>query len=717
MEPTVEKKKRTRVPWVMGIAVLVLFVLLVLLQTSNLWKNLAVETSSDLVLLYSLTTLNFFAFIIFGFIFLRSIIKLVRERRSLELGSQIKTRLLMYFFLVSLLPIVAMAGFSYLFMNRALERWFTQIPENVVRETRNIQQQTIADRFVRLDESARMLAALMDDDVVDNNELERIARAGNLSHIEIQGADGRTRAMFERELEPEQKKQLDQLLAATRTGNTDVPAARDGVDFDLTRVPMKGGSTLIVVPNAYTKESVSQIVDSSLAEFDNLKEKQITIRQVGLLTLGVLTFLLIFASMWIAFYIARGLTAPIKALAIGADEIARGNLGHRVEVLAEDELAKLVEAFNVMSAKLEENRGELTERRRYIETLIAALPTGVMSFDEENRVTTINSSAEAMLGTSSVYCDGKTPEQIFPTENAAAIERLLNRAKRTGTVSEHAVLRRAETDDEVSVAMTVSRLPDAAGTVLVLEDLSELLAAQRAAAWQEVARRMAHEIKNPLTPIQLSAERIAKRFDRTGHQDLGSGKRINDQGPIGDVVSESTATIIREVESLKTMVDEFSRFARLPDTVLAAGDLAEVIEQSVASFEGKFAGVEINYDANGGLPETMIDAEQLKRVFVNLIENAAEAMTESSTGGIVNVTTRHDTAREIIVAEVADNGPGIQQRDLPKLFQPYFSTKGRGTGLGLAIVHRIVSEHKGRIFAVQNQPNGAKFVVELPVAN
>ena len=715
MEPTVEKKKRTRVPWVMGIAVLVLFVLLVLLQTSNLWKNLAVETSSDLVLLYSLTTLNFFAFIIFGFIFLRSIIKLVRERRSLELGSQIKTRLLMYFFLVSLLPIVAMAGFSYLFMNRALERWFTQIPENVVRETRNIQQQTIADRFVRLDESARMLAALMDDDVVDNNELERIARAGNLSHIEIQGADGRTRAMFERELEPEQKKQLDQLLAATRTGNTDVPAARDGVDFDLTRVPMKGGSTLIVVPNAYTKESVSQIVDSSLAEFDNLKEKQITIRQVGLLTLGVLTFLLIFASMWIAFYIARGLTAPIKALAIGADEIARGNLGHRVEVLAEDELAKLVEAFNVMSAKLEENRGELTERRRYIETLIAALPTGVMSFDEENRVTTINSSAEAMLGTSSVYCDGKTPEQIFPTENAAAIERLLNRAKRTGTVSEHAVLRRAETDDEVSVAMTVSRLPDAAGTVLVLEDLSELLAAQRAAAWQEVARRMAHEIKNPLTPIQLSAERIAKRFDRTGHQDLGSGKRINDQGPIGDVVSESTATIIREVESLKTMVDEFSRFARLPDTVLAAGDLAEVIEQSVASFEGKFAGVEINYDANGGLPETMIDAEQLKREFVNLIENAAEAMTESSIGGIVNVTTRHDTVREIIVAEVADNGPGIQQRDLPKLFQPYFSTKGRGTGLGLAIARELVEAHGGKLNYVPLEP-GTRFDITLPKA-
>ncbi|MBL8182931.1 MAG: hypothetical protein JNL64_15135, partial [Blastocatellia bacterium] len=302
MEPTAEKKKRTRVPWIMGFAVLVLFVLLVLLQTSNLWKNLAVETSSDLVLLYGLTTLNFFAFVVFGFIFLRSIIKLIRERRALELGSQIKTRLLMYFFLISLMPIFAMAGFSYLFMNRALERWFTQIPENVVRETRNIQQETIADRFVRLDESARMLAALMDETTVDNVELERIARAGNLSYIAIETADGKAKAQFSRQLEPERKAQLDALLRDIHSGAGDVPAARDGVDYDLARVPMKGGSLLIVVPDAYSKSSVNQIVDSSLAEFDSLKDKQITIRQVGLLTLGVLTFLLIFASIWIAFY-------------------------------------------------------------------------------------------------------------------------------------------------------------------------------------------------------------------------------------------------------------------------------------------------------------------------------------------------------------------------------------------------------------------------------
>lgn len=700
----------------MGATVLLLFTLLVILQSSNLWKDLAVRTSSDLVLLYGLSALNFFAFIVFGFIFLRSIIKLMRERRTFELGSQIKTRLLLYFFVVSLLPIFAMAIFSYLFMNRALERWFTQIPETVMRETREIQQRSIADRFLRLDESTRMMASLVDPAKVTDADLERIATAGNLTFIAIQRADGRVAALYERPLSVDQKSILDSLLNETRMGQTDVPASRDGREFDLARVTMANGADLIVVPDIYSEESVSQIVDNSLVEFDLLKDKQITIRQVGLLTLGVLTFLLIFASMWIAFYVARGLTAPIKALAIGADEIARGNLGHRVDVLAEDELAKLVDAFNGMSATLEQNSGEITERRRYIETVLETLPTGVISFDEENRISTINRAASEMLRLDRADVPGNQIAEILNESNSSIIERLLNRAHRIGHASEQAIFRPeiAEAADELSVSITVSALPDGKGAVLVLEDLSELIAAQRSSAWQEVARRMAHEIKNPLTPIQLSAERIAKRFNSSGHAENGTGKRITDQGAIGDVVHESTATIIREVESLKTMVDEFSRFARLPDTVLSPGDLSEVIEQSVASFDGKFAGVNITYDRNGGLPETMLDAEQLKRVFVNLIENAGEALTD---GGNVTVTARHDTAREIIVAEVADNGPGIQQRDLPKLFQPYFSTKGRGTGLGLAIVHRIVSEHKGRIFAVQNQPNGAKFVVELPVAN
>jgi nitrogen fixation/metabolism regulation signal transduction histidine kinase len=226
---------------------------------------------------------------------------------------------------------------------------------------------------------------------------------------------------------------------------------------------------------------------------------------------------------------------------------------------------------------------------------------------------------------------------------------------------------------------------------------------------------MAHEIKNPLTPIQLSAERIAKRFARTGHADGGNGKRVNDKGPIGDVVHESTATILREVTSLKTMVDEFSRFARLPDTRLETGDLNHVIAQSAAVFDGRFKRIEIDLQLGDELPELALDAEQLKRVFVNLIENAAEAFeTDAVEPGIV-VTSRYEAARDLVVSEISDNGKGIAPGDLPKLFQPYFSTKGRGTGLGLAIVNRIITEHHGRIKVVANQPRGAKFIIELPV--
>ena len=574
---------------------------LVILQSTNLWRQFTIESSSDLILLYTLSSLNFIAFVVFAFIFLRSIIKLVRERRTFELGAQIKTRLLIYFAAVSLLPIIAMAAFSYLFMNRALDRWFSQIPQSVIQQARDLEQPSI---------------------------------------------------------------------------------------------------------------------NNSLAELDRLGREQQTIRRIAMLTLGVLTFLLMFASTWIAFYVARGLTTPIKALAEGAGEIAAGNLGHRVDVFAEDELALLVTTFNNMSAKLESNSVELGERRKYIETLLETLPTGVVSFDAENRVSTINQTAANILRLDGDNFEGVELDDLVSEDSRDIFKRLVGRARRVGHASDQTTLKSESlntSDNEPTVAITATKLPSDDGVVLVIEDLSELISAQRASAWQEVARRMAHEIKNPLTPIQLSAERIAKRFTKTGHIDNGVGKRINDKGPIGDVVHESTETILREVTSLKTMVDEFSRFARLPDTKLEAGDLNAVIDQAVAVFDASAEGVEIETAYADDLPQVHIDAEQMKSVFVNLIGNAVEAFEGATSERTIWITTRHDAARDLIVAEVSDNGKGIAPADLQKLFLPYFSTKGRGTGLGLAIVNRIISEHHGRIKAVTNQPKGARFIIELPL--
>lgn len=710
--------KRRRVPWLLGTFVLASFVVLLLLQTSNLWKDFTVETASDTLLLYALSSLNFFAFIVFGFIFLRSILKLARERRSLQLGSRIKTRLLIYFAAVSLLPIVAMAGFSYLFMNRAIERWFTQIPENVVREAREVERQAVSDQSVRLQETAAMLAASLNGRDIGKQDLAKLAEGGNLTHIEIVTPDGKTILHAGSAATVDIPPDLLELLERARNGDETAGLSAENARYDFAAANLADGRRLIIIPEVRSGKSVSEKVDSSLLEFDRLKEQQLTVRQLGLLTLGVLTFMLIFASSWTAFYIARGLTVPIKALAEGADAIAQGDLTHRVEVIAEDELALLVDTFNQMSGRLEANSEELRERRRYIETVLESLPTGVISFNPDNRVTTINRAAIRMLRLEDADFEGFAIGKLVSEENRLILERVLSRAKRIGHAAEQTNLRRETTEGlrdgmgELPVALTATALSDDGGSVLVIEDLSELITAQRASAWQEVARRMAHEIKNPLTPIQLSAERIARRFaDTNGNPD----DIHTTDGQTVKVIQDGTTTIIREVQSLKMMVDEFSRFARLPNAKPERGDLNEIVRQVAALYEdrkGEFAIVTALADS---LPETLLDTEQIKRVFVNLIENALEAF-DSGKHNEIRIVTRHETARDLIIAEVADNGKGIAPADLQKLFQPYFSTKGRGTGLGLAIVQRIISEHGGKIKAVANQPVGAKFIIELPVA-
>lgn len=719
-------KRRRWAPWVLGLFVLVSFTVLVLLQTSNLWKNLSVDTASDTLLLYALSSLNFIAFVIFGFIFLRSIVKLMRERRAFQVGSKIKTKLLVYFAAVSLLPIFAMAGFSYLFMNRALERWFISIPENVIRAPKEIEERSNAEKYARLEETARLLAASMEDRQVTRESLDRLAASGNLALIEV--VNKQNGVLENSSLNTDVRSEPE--FELIRSGRFDDPALRDGIGVDAAVADLADGRRVVIATNSPSSESVGQIADSALAEFDRMKASNVNVRQIGLLTLGVLTFLLIFASTWTAFYIARGLTVPIKALAEGAEEIAQGNLGHRVDVLAEDELALLVSSFNEMSARLEANSAELTERRRYIETVLLSLPTGVISVDSENRVGTINPAARAILKLEHGDFTGTDLGLLVGDGDRETFERLVARAKRIGHSADQTKIRpeygNGEMNDGMPVAITATALPENSGAVIVIEDLSELIAAQRAAAWQEVARRMAHEIKNPLTPIQLSAERIAKRFKSVPSALAGGSAlpleklslNLRDSvtdDPNAKVILDGTETILREVQSLKAMVDEFSRFARLPEVRLEPGDVNEIIRQAADLYRDRANEVVIDLKLADELPGAMVDEEQLRRVFGNLIDNAIEAPGGDDADRIVTITTRHDTARDLVVAEVSDNGNGVDPADYQKLFQPYFSTKGRGTGLGLAIVNRIVVDHHGRIKAVSNQPKGARFIVELPM--
>ena len=704
-------------PWVLGLSVLFLFVSLVVLQSSNYWRTLFEVTEGDIVLLYALISLNFFAFIVFGFILLRSILKLIRERRALTLGAKLKTRLLLYFTALTIMPIVAMAFFSYLFMNRALDRWFTQIPETVAREAREIRDQAEVERTERSASEARMLASAIRVGKDDAATLSQIARDGGFAFVAIvDEADNVLVAAAG-------SAPIDAVLirAAIRPGASDASDPK----FNIFTAPTREGRRLVIAVDKSDGGAVGQLIESSLQEYSQLRQQQGTIRQLGLLILGVLTFLLIFASSWMAFYVARGLTAPIMALAEGADHIAKGELGFKVDTIAEDELETLVNAFNQMSSRLADNASELAERRRYIETVLFTLPNGVISVDSVGRISTVNPAAMKMLKLPAFGLIGTEFLNVVSDTNRSSIERVLSRAARVGHASDQTAFG-ADDDGEgkkLTVALTASALPANGGVVLVIEDLSELIAAQRASAWREVARRMAHEIKNPLTPIQLSAERIKKRAlaepeaVATGLRAAGFDVMPAYSSDVtANIIREGTDTIIREVQSLKAMVDEFSQFARLPNVELADGSVNIVVEQAAMLYLDRTDEFRLETHIAANLPETKIDVEQLKRALVNLIDNAIEAPGGDDFKKVV-VSTRIDPDHDLIVVEVADNGRGIDASDHQKLFQPYFSTKGRGTGLGLAIVQRIIAEHRGKIKAVPNQPMGAKFIIELPLTH
>ncbi|HEV7891675.1 MAG TPA: ATP-binding protein, partial [Pyrinomonadaceae bacterium] len=375
--------------------------------------------------------------------------------------------------------------------------------------------------------------------------------------------------------------------------------------------------------------------------------------------------------------------------------------------------------------------------------------------DDENRVTTINAAALAMLRLEQPPAPSTPLSEIVSAHDCDVLERILWRARTRGRSTEQIELARASTHEGngnthegngnahegnggsqtlegnggvtqgsvIPVALTATALAprDSSrrrGVVLVIEDLSELLAAQRAAAWSEVARRLAHEIKNPLTPIQLSAERIARNFRRAGANGDANGKS-NGHGAederVARVVEECTTTITREVAGLKAMVDEFTRFARLPHARLEPGDLNEVVRQAVSLYEDRLEGVRMDVLLAPALPGALLDAEQIRRVLVNLIDNSVEAVAEVEGDRRITVATGHDPARGLLIAEVTDTGHGIARTDFARLFQPYFSTRGRGTGLGLAIVQRVMTEHGGRIRAESNRPHGARMIIELPV--
>ncbi|HVI72673.1 MAG TPA: ATP-binding protein [Pyrinomonadaceae bacterium] len=711
------RRRRRVLLWVLGGTVLLLLAIIVS-QQLWLWTVVRPDTASDALVLYALSTLNFVAFVVFLFIFVRNLLKLRRERKERQLGSKVKTRLLVYFISISFLPISAMAAFSYLFLNRSLEKWFNPFPDEIAQQAAEVKRLTLLSQDQALRDTASLLVMLFNAQKPEERQstMQQVVNSGQLVRVETVSRDGAVVVAQNPNLSSADAQQL-QTLFNDAFQNPNGISLVDGKEFDVLAVPLNHSEMLIIAPQKRAANDLTDLVAGSERDYQDLVKKQRRVRLLGLSTLGLMTLILLFVSSWVAIYLARGIATPIKALAEASDEIARGNLAHRVTTIADDELALLADSFNQMTAQLEENRSrieasaaELRDRRNYIETVLQSLSTGVISIDENDCVTTLNASASRMLGLVHKVEDNPKLSSLMGSEDWFVVDRLLRRARRAGHATEQTQLESG--GGPLPVAITATALLDSKGprwgVVLVIEDLSELLAAQRAAAWSEVARRMAHEIKNPLTPIQLSAERIAKSYGRSNG---GSN------GAVAAVITECTETISREVAGLKAMVDEFSRFARLPATRLELANLNDVVTQAAGLYEERLDGVRMSIHLDRNLPAAMLDVEQMKRVFVNLIDNALEAMSSAGDEKQLTIVTSHDAKRSLLRAEVTDTGQGIDPADFRRLFEPYFSRRDSGTGLGLAIVQRIILEHRGHIRAEKNHPRGAKFIIDLPFSN
>ncbi len=668
---------------------------------------------------------------------MRNLIKALVERRRGILGSRFRTKLVFSLLLLWLVPSGIIFYAALHLIQRSIDRWFNEPMDRLAQASEEIVNTYYDEARRRGAASAAAVANRLSDPELLNPDapgsihrvMGDLLREYQLDLLSVDlGGDARYLV-------------VDPHVPAT--GDLpDVPsdqrqAAFSGQAFTLTSEfsagllircghPVRAGPggevRGVVTVGTHVQRDLARLVRDvirSNEEYRQIRAQKGLIKRVYVLVFALITLLVLFSVTWIGLYLARRITEPIQSLAEGTREISSGNLDYRVEVEAGDELGILVDSFNRMTADLKagkemierrnlelyESNQALMERRRYIETLIQNLTTGVVSLDGEGRISTINRSALRLLALEAgPHPVGKTLAPLVTQPGARAeIESLLAEAMGGG----RGAAREIEVTQEASaltLAVSVTALRDdtgqVMGAILVIEDLTDLMRAQKIAAWREVARRLAHEIKNPLTPIQLSAERIRKKYDE-GDPDLDG------------IVAEGTAAIVREVAALKNLVDEFTRFARLPAPRPVPTDLTRLVEGALTLYDGVHPGVRILHRCQPDLPPVPVDPEQMKRVLANLLDNAVQALRGR---GTVTIAARRDPGSTGIRLEVADDGPGIRPEDRDRLFLPAFSTKKHGGGLGLAIVHRIVTDHHGRIHVEDNEPRGARFVIELPAA-
>jgi two-component system nitrogen regulation sensor histidine kinase NtrY len=696
--------------------------------------DVPIEPSSwrEVIALYAVSSFITAALLIFGLILTRSIVRLWTERSKQQLGARFKTKMVLGAMAVSLLPVIFMFFVSYALLNRTLGRWFPRPLEIASEETQRLLNDLGKGTLPRL-HTLGYRAALHAGETPEAF-LQHSLELG-LDGVWLLDAQGKTvvGGIVCADQPEDRTGQICTMAGVPGMPQRTLPSGMElwearNQSYFAARVPapLKGQEQGTLVAAFRTSPDFLKrltTIQAETLEYENVKQNLRALKRQMLLILFFFTVLVLSAAMWVALFLAKQVTVPIQALAEGTREISAGNFGYQVPEQVQDELGMLVRSFNSMTAQLQDSRSQIDEftrnlqqavqelerRRQLMETVLENIPAGVVYLDRNGRILRTNSAILRMFGMAVQQMESLA--SLVGAEADRLLQPLMRRSLRMGVVS-------GEIDVVVTgrvhhLAVTASSLGTRranTGYVLVFDDLTEMLHAQRSAAWQEVARRIAHEIKNPLTPIQLSAQRLARQLEKR------SGDSVSQKDPeLAQIARDCARLIEREVGTLSSLVNEFSQFVRFPASKLTATDTNTTVQEALEVFSGRLDGIALKTSLEKDLPAVRADGPLLRSVLVNLIDNAAEALEDSPHREIlVSTHLRHES--DTIEIAVADTGQGISPQDKDKLFLPHFSTKDRGTGLGLAIASRIISEHGGSLRVEDNVPMGSKFLIELPIA-
>lgn len=732
LSPLEAKKSRKEI-----IIIVVSLLLLLVLTMAEIHLSDIGPAVSDVgnVLIFVLINIVLLLIVLLVYLVCRNIARILLERKRNPFGSRLRGKLVFAFVGLSLVPTLMLFIVSASFFNMTIKNWFNRQIEWSLNESLDVAQSTYRDTGAyALHFCRRVSGDLRDRGYLDGNNRHKLGsfiaekrKEYNVGAIEVflAGSDG-----------PDPAARSDVLPGRyVRPSPSDIRVALDGRELswvtsigkaDLIRgiVPLYGrqadsGVIGAVVVTFYVPDTLvgkMRMISGAYEKYRKLKLLKSPIRSGYILTLFLFTMVIIFLAIWFGIYLANSLSTPIRVLAEATHKVAGGDMDVCLEGEGDDEIGMLVASFNKMTEDLrnnqqalrEANEGltrsnlELEERRRYMEIVLGNVTAGVISVNRSGILSTVNSSAERLLNIAPEGVKGRHFRDVLRSDQLDIVKGLLRDLvnSKKDSISRQVDIRLR--DRKLTLLVNISFMRDEngefLGTVVVFDDLTQLIKAQRMAAWREVARRIAHEIKNPLTPIKLCAQRLRKKYlDRFPGEEK--------------VFDECTGMIIKSVDELKTLVDEFSNFARMPSAQLNPNSLNEIIREALTLYQEAHRGVRFSLAADDAIPLILLDRDQIKRVLINLLDNAMAALDGE---GSVDIETRYNAELRMVTFSVADTGHGISPEDKPRLFEPYFSTRKAGTGLGLAIVNTIIADHHGFIRVQDNEPKGTKFVIELP---